>query len=521
MSRVPRILYLTVLGLALGGGTNLLFHVDQTSRDSQKSSPSALLESNPDRSLEDRKTTFALERITTTPISQASQEVTLTEVLEAEDAARIAKLAIWLPSATSAETAAMFDRVNDETDRPNKALQLELILQHWVTIDREAAFHAGRQSTLGEWACYQTWARLDPDAAWKDASNRNQILQSYVLKGMAESHPVRAKELMETTTGDQRSVELAGIIAGGLALTQPAEAADIMIAHGATPVTALKLWFQNEPEAAQAWALSQKSAQIKTAALKQLVSEWQTIHPDKIPALLTTLPEGLTKWTVQATYAQGLAASDPNAALSYTATVASPIARAGILQETAYHLAKNNNQQGALLLLQNLDWTDASDAWKNPTIVAGETQDSPEKPSRALETLKLMADKNLGEAMHFTETLSDGPLKKQAINAVVSGWPKSSNTELSEWLLQQSDPALRETGTRRLVDNLISDLKPDFDAAARWAATLPMEETPNGSTLNHIFTQWKMSDPKAAEATLTELQVPPAFREFLSQPVNH
>lgn len=413
----------------------------------------------------------------------------------------------------------MFERVNDETDRPNKALQLELILQHWVTIDRAAAFHAGRQSTLGEWACYQTWARLEPDAAWKDAANRNTILQSYVLKGMAESHPVRAKELMETATDDQRSVELAGIIAGGMALTQPAEAADIMIAHGATPVTALKLWFQNEPEAAQAWALSKTSPQLKTAALKQLISEWQTTDPYKISTLLATLPEGQTKWTVQATYAQGLAVSDPNTALAYTANVASPIARAGILQETAYHLARNNNQAGALLLLQNLDWTEASDAWKNPTIVAGDTPESPQKPSRALETLQLVADKNLGEAMKFAETLASGPLKEQALNAVVSGWPKSNNTELSEWLLQQSDPSLRETGTRRLVDNLISDLKPDFDAAARWAATLPMEETPKGSTLDHIFTQWKMSDPKAAEATLTELAVPPAFREFLSQPV--
>ncbi len=517
MRRLPRIRFLVLLGFSFGGLLELLMNHPPTQKSEAGNSPLSGTSGLPISGGEIPTTTGTPSF--TLPTHEPPPSVNLAEVIAAQAAERIEKLAIWLATANSAETAAMFEKVSAEDDHPSNRLQIELILQHWVAIDRKAAFHAGRLTIPGGWNCYQAWARLDPRAAWQDAIARDYFAQQNVIKSIAENDPMLAREIMGHWNDPMtlRETSIHSNIAGGMARTQPQAAADYMLSHGAAPVTALKLWFLSEPDAAQAWALSQNTPQRKTAALKRLVAEWNDSHPDKIPALLAGLPEGQSKWAVQATYAQGLARSDPDAAIAYAAQVTSPVARAGILQETAYGLA-SNQPEGAMRILRTLDWSHSGDAWKEATIAVSETAEAQIASSRAAATLQILAEDHLADALSIAGEVPSGPLQDQAMGAVASSWPKSKSQELSEWLVQQTVPSVREAGAKRLVENLLLDPSPDFDAAARWAATLSLDRKPEDSPLNTVIQLWKGSDPEAANTALVELKIPPALREFLTQP---
>ena len=180
--------------------------------------------------------------------------VTMAEVLAAEGGARLEKLALWLPTASSAECAMMFATVEAEQETRSRINQNDLILRHWVGIDRDAAFRAARQTGSGEWACYHAWARLDPRAAWQEALSRDGYIQARVIGGIAESDPRYARELLDAAKdlADHARLSIGATISGKLAEISPREAADYMLQHGGDPAAALAEWFRARPDEAQA-----------------------------------------------------------------------------------------------------------------------------------------------------------------------------------------------------------------------------------------------------------------------------
>ena len=256
MSRCHVRICYALLGLGLGAGLPWLFHVEPSlgGNRSNKTASGAAPTGPGDRF--GQRLPAAAEKPAGNGAAAPLPVVTMAEVLAAEGGARMEKLALWLPTASSAECALMFGTVEVEQETRPSQNQYDLILRHWVGIDRDAAFRAARQTSSGEGACYHAWARLDPRAAWQEAQSRNGYAKSTVIAGIAESDPRYARELLDAAKdlADHARLSIGATIAGKLAEISPREAADYMLQHGGDPAAALAEWFSARPDEAQAWA---------------------------------------------------------------------------------------------------------------------------------------------------------------------------------------------------------------------------------------------------------------------------
>lgn len=447
---------------------------------------------------------------------------TAAEILAAKGRERLEKLALWLPTASAAEMGDMLEKLAAMEESRTQKTEYELIIQRWVEVDREGAFAAIRKVEGYTWIACEAWGRLQPREAWEAAQTMDEFEKGYVLNGIAATDLRLAEEIL--TSADNMDVVRKGRLLRDLAKSwarkDPRQGWEFALQRGASiEGGAVNEWIRSEPDAAIAFVAGQPTARQQRQGMIGLMDQLREHHPEKIEPLLASLPEGRVKWQTQARHAWALARENFASAVAYAQNPEiSPMGRAAMTQALAAEWAEKQ-PDAVLELLRGLDWTLTGEEAARPEIVTASTATPSFGESKAAEALfKLAGHGHLDEALAVAEAVPPGPRRDQALGAVAAGWPAEQVGKLSEWLPTQSAPSVREAGARKIVEHLMAEPEPDFEAAAHWAATLPPAEKPENSEVVRVMRKWREQEPEAAQALMKTLNVPDSLRAAIEQP---
>ncbi|MEZ5324164.1 MAG: hypothetical protein R3F19_03780 [Verrucomicrobiales bacterium] len=258
-------------------------------------------------------------------------------------------------------------------------------LTRWADQDGAAAadfvsknFTAERKAgMLG--AVFSSWAAKDPLTAWKwFDSNRESFanpasehpLVRSLYQGLATKDFAAAMARLQTeedfdlktvaldalgvvaATTDQRDaffqyarslensdqrLRAINSVLGHLAHSDPAEASTLVetLETGKERVEAAKqvanAWFESDPERSSAWFLGQVPADEMPAAIRDVTNRWLRRDPNAAAEFLSQTEQGAQTDPARAAFSQGIAAMDPESAITWAGTITDDKMREGSL----------------------------------------------------------------------------------------------------------------------------------------------------------------------------------------------
>lgn len=230
-------------------------------------------------------------------------------------------------------------------------------------------------------------------------------------------------------------------------------------------------WARRDPEAAWAWAQSIPDQERRDRALDILTDQWSKTDPDRLSTALTSLPDGWTKWRMYIDHGARLAATDPSLARAWVEAAPSPLLRREATLEMARGLAATD-PEGAVAMLHGVDWSSSGETSGIMIRFPGGGSGSAHyQPMPAVEEIARVAPE---ATVAFAASLpADVPWAKGMVRAAFSSWAGQDSMAASQWLAAQPEGPTKQASISVLVRQLVNGPAPDFDAALRWALTLP------------------------------------------------
>jgi hypothetical protein len=135
---------------------------------------------------------------------------------------------------------------------------------------------------------------------------------------------------------DQRSRGINSIL-GQLAHSDPAGASTLVetLEPGKERAEAAKqvanAWFESDPEASSAWFLGQVPEEEMPAAIRDVTNRWLRRDPNAAAEFLSQTEQGAQTDPARAAFSQGIAAMDPESAITWAGTITDDKMREGSL----------------------------------------------------------------------------------------------------------------------------------------------------------------------------------------------
>lgn len=453
------------------------------------------------------------------PGAEMAPHESVESILAVEGWEQLERLALFMPQAAPADLERLFLALDDEKERPLDSLIGSTVFLGWMTIDPEGGLAFARKHQEED-AAWWAWGKTDPGAAVAAAlASKNRGLGSEVVASIGESDPALARKLLAEHP-QWRSDWALDALASGLMRTDPAAGASLVAAsqYSIDSDGLISSWARRDPEKALAWAQALPDQERRAEALGVLIEQWAKTDPDRVAAAVTSLPDGRTKWQAYASHAARLAAVDPAAALAWTEAAPTEGLRRQATLEAARGLA-SRDAAGALDILRGLDWSSSFETSALRVRRPDGTEESDGySASLAIAEIAVAAPQ---AAMAFVAELPPGTEIQSLASEAFSTWVKHDAAAASEWLTGQPAGEVKESATEALIDYLRSGPERDFDAALRWAETLPGESAEG--YIEQVLLDWHSEDEAAARAALDRLEGRPSLwrdhlRWRLSQP---
>lgn len=418
------------------------------------------------------------------------------------------RLGRFLPRATATDLERLFEGLKRRRINGSDDLKLAIFLR-WMELDPAGGlkFTKKRRDT---WTAWRAWGQVDADAAVAAAlASESQSPGCSVLEGIADVDPVKARALIEAHpefAGGEAYVNSAA----SLMRTDPAAGATMRVAFGDVETSEeIRAWVRRAPDDALAWARSLPDQQVRTEAMKHVLSRWAQADPRQAGEAILALPEGRLKRGLFADHAGLLAAAgDLTAARDWLERAPSPTLRSQSLIEMATAQAQSD-PAGALDTLRGVDWSlTGADRRSHPIL--GQNGVDSELWSYRGAAIDAIASKLPAETMAYVAGLPESAPVDALTREVFRRWMEVDSLGASEWLAAQPDGPIKVASTSQLVGHLIRE-QYDIDSAVHWAMTMPAvaDGTP---AIDWALREWlKRVDPetatKAARAAIDSLPV--------------
>jgi hypothetical protein len=389
----------------------------------------------------------------------------------------------------------------------------EAVFLRWMTVEAAGGLtFAGQHGYVG--VAWWAWGKTHPDAALAAAlKETDPKVGSMVLRAIAQNDPLRARQLLEHYPQFQEAPAMSGL-ASGLMRVDPAAGATLAAAwHDAIDdENLISAWARRDPEAALAWAQALPDSTRRAEAMGVLLDQWAAVHPEKVGPAIAALPEGAAKWKLYADHAKRLAAIDPERARAWVDAAPTPLLRNEATIELARGLAATD-AGAALEVLRGLDWSlQGETVHQKFLLTPGSASLSGENPS--FQVIMEISAAAPAESLAFVASLPPEARVEDLARAAFGSWLQRDSLSASEWLADQPAGVLRQIATEKLARHLIGEVAPDFEAAAHWALTLPVENGVNG-VVREVFGEWRSRDREAAQAFLDQSACHPKVREVI------
>ncbi len=421
-----------------------------------------------------------------------------------DDTHLYARLALWLVDSSEPEIAAFWRGYSTKNDCSEEIS--DLIFLNWVRLDPQRAI-AGAVASGEENRAWRAWACNDPRASLAAAIATQPDLVGDVILGIVNFHPDWLREHFEELPEDQRddAIERLSASDGG---ENPLAALNFLKAHGRDdPYRALESYAREDPWAALEWVEQNPGyndffAEV-TGAERTVISTLADESPDELARIAERTPSGKAKLVMEAALFDHLIKTDPGAAMDQAKSATIPRIAAeryaaigiGVVQvdpEQALQVAKDLLAAcpDALYLTAKIEYPD------------GNHHQDIEIPGVS-EFMNCLMARQPEKVMEMITSLPPESGNEQ-FDKFSRQWIEQDLVAYLNWLNQQSDPAIRQSGASHVVDGLRDSSH--YQEAAEWASSLEKMDT---FQLERVLAGWLLQDPQAPAGWLKTTEIPP------------
>lgn len=438
---------------------------------------------------------------------------TLESLATADAESLYGRLAAWLMEASEPDIAAYWASVKD---KPRTNDITDLVFIHWTRLDPQAAI-AAVAGTGPEHYAWWAWSCHDPEGALKAAIAANPDRVNNVAWGIGEFHPAWLLEHFDEIPESGRGNAISGLTKWD-DTDQPLEILNFLKQHDSEfrPRIFAAL-IRKDPWAAYDWMQENKDVVRRNygseeGAMKLLVETMAQAQPDALERLAAQTPSGELKRRMEAALFDNLLKTDPAAALEQATATKAPViaaqrlAAVGLSQletdpDQAFEIAKKLFANPAALKVRSVVHG------PNGTSSMG-TSSSPD----VTEFVDALMAKDPAQVMAM-QTQPKGYSQFGDSNYMELGqkWARQDLEGYTDWVKQQTDPAIRDAAVLPVVNSLIQS--DQFADAAEWAMT----STAAKGQLTNLIYQWNKNAPDEARQWLESADLPAEEKTRLNQ----
>lgn len=306
------------------------------------------------------------------------------------------------------------------------------------------------------------------------SGKERDLLESRMLRRMAETEPGRALDLYQSLPPGQQTPSTLGSIINNLASTDPEKALEL--------------------------ALNSDSEQLRSTGAAQAFRHLAESNPEAASQRLDSLPAGSPeRQAALYSLASVWGRQDPDAAAAW-ADELDPQARAVAYDSLIPALAESDPLKASGLLAD---------------LVQSGTNDPTGRLSNMTSNLvDRWANSDMDAAAGWTAALEESTIKSSAVSQLVSTWHAQDPDGAAQWINNLPEAASRDSAVRYVVQ---ATSRHDPAGAFEWASTLS-DDQQRFNQMENVATRWLASDQEQARAAIRQSDLPAEVRQRLLEP---
>ncbi len=445
---------------------------------------------------------------------------TLETLAALDDAQLYPRLALWLADASEPDIAAFWSSYSKKEDSSEDIIQL--IFLHWTRLDPQRAIAAGKEYDDESYAWW-AWAYHDPQAALTaaiaaDAGDETDV--DTVVEGICEFHPDWLLKNLDKIPAEYLSSF--GHAKCGSAIKDPLELLKFLKRQDFdTDPEIYKALAREDPWTAIEWATQNPQDSSDPLlnpddTLPTVIRALAEESPDELARIAERTPSGQAKLAMEAALFENLVKTDPAAALGQAKSATVPRTAAERYAALGLSVAQTDSAQAFQLAKDLLAaCPNAMDLTAPIYTPDGEETVSLEIPGVSELFSELMI-RQPQQVMELIAALPQGSENDQ-FHPFSKQWIEQDFASYTNWVNQQIDPAIRESGAAHIVAAL--EQSHHYQEAAEWASSMNLSDN---ESLDGVLKKWREQDPDAPALWLENADLSPArkttIRALLASP---
>ena len=424
---------------------------------------------------------------------------TVETLLAADEGTLYRRLAHWLGDASEQEIAAYwagYQKGERDDDCAN------IVFIHWTRLNPQAAIAAVAGSD-DECYAWWAWACHDPGKSLAAALAADSERVADVVGGIAAYRPawLRAhfKEIPESA-----HLYAMPIMEQWPDIQNPLEWLRFMKKYGSdSDDKTFKALAQKDPWSALDW-IKENPGPGSDERMEILLATMGSEHPDDLKRLAAQTSSGELKRKMEAALFDNLLATDPTAAMEQAKATDVPVIAADRMAKVGLSLIESSPEQAfemANHILAN------SGSLNHEKRVEGKDGLYSVESSRSVsvELMEALLAKDPARVLEMAKPYT-------AFHELTGKWAAKDVIGYTNWVSQQTDPAIRESAAGALIKRLGDDCH--YQEAVEWATS---SEQLKSNYLPGNLANWQRSNPEEAAAWLESSNLTDAEKAKLNK----
>lgn len=444
---------------------------------------------------------------------------TVETLLQLDRGPLYARLGLWLLDASEEDMNAFWEGYHERED-PNDTIK-DLLFTQWGKKNAAGMLACARRTGC-EVSAMWSWSMSDPEGMLAYVKGKDPRMANYGLRGLAYFHPELARQMLEDDPSLANTFEMEQL-AEMLCKGDPKAEMDFMAKYRNDEYfgrQSLKKWAAQDPHRAFEWLTDHGGDAF---ARQEFFETVMREHPEVLPELAATLPNGTMRRQIESAAFSQLAETDPDKALEEASKIEVPRLAAERLSVLGRILAGEDPARAFEVLgelftkcpdvANRMSWTrypDGSGSGGGGVVGFQEFVQAlaTKEPAQTMQTLLDLEARAPAEA-------NGGPYGQSNLAAyqVARTWAAKDLESFTSWTESQQTPELRDMGASFASEQLMG--RNDYSGAAAWALRLSKVEAQTNALVSVVST-WGVVDRAAAQRWFEETQLPEKTRQHLS-----
>lgn len=445
---------------------------------------------------------------------------TLETILALGDQETYGRLALWMLDASEQDIAAYWQSYRQKQDRSNDIA--DLIFINWTRLNPQGAI-AAAAGTPNEQHAWWAWACHDPQTALATVLATKPDRLNNVAWGIGEFHGDWLRAHFDEIPEDGRRMAIMGLTKWDDG-AEPLDTLKFLKEHDAGFNTGIfNSLVRKDPWAAFDWI--QESGGKETSkyggtydTMSTFVKTMAEVHPDVLERLARQTPSGELKRKMEAALFDNLLLTDPEAAIEQAKATKAPRIAVERLAAAGLSLVAKDPDR-AFEMAESMFATSPDALMSRTTVTYPNGGSSSEADNEeASRFMNALLAKDPARVMAMNPPQSDAsPHGSSGFSQLAGKWAEQDLVGYSEWVNQQTDPAIREPAAIAVINQLQGEQQ--YADAVEWAMSLNRSRE---GYLRSLYRNWSRTNPDEALQWLESSNLPETeINQLKSSNSNH